>query len=330
LVVSIDLAVNLPKTIDGFRHLMIMKCSYSGYIVAAPLKSRSGIDVLNAFRNTWLAVAGKPHLIQADNELALSKGVFLEFMNQHGITLTNSLAYSPAGNGISEAAVKITKGCLRSFCMANDVVAHWPKFIWLITKSLNSLVTKSSGTSPELLFFGTKSPEVSQDILSFSNNAGLTRDNIPAGVYRAALLSCLQMVDESRNLSRARNLEYRNSHKMPKKIEVEDIVALKVMSKAVAQGVPRSLNKIWRGPFIVTKVFTKLLEVQNLLHGNKQLCSVDHVKPWHLNTFEYYLPASWDQEIRKIIPEEQHPEMDTRTTKQTVENPSLPEAIITK
>ena len=302
LVVSLDLAVNLPKTAEGYQHLLVMICNFSRFVCCAPLKTRSGQEILNAFRTTWLAMAGKPHVIVSDNELGLTGGPFKEFMQLYDIRHATSLPFSPMGNSFAERAVALTKGALRSFCMANDTAPVWHKYLWVVTRAVNSLVSRATGTSPELLMFGTKNLETEQEPVLFSNHHGLARDPVPSGVYRQALLACVKMVDDSRNLTRAKNLEYRNSHKMPTEFKEGQIVSKKVMTKQVAAGVPRALTKTHSGPFIITKLFTKLAEIQHCLNGHKQLSNIDYLRPWHENFYDFLLPPNWENELRQFLP----------------------------
>ena len=186
--------------------------------------------------------------------------------------------------------------------MANDVAQVWHKYLWVITRSLNSLVSRATQTSPELLMFGTASPLTESDPILFTDQLGKIKDQIPNGIYRAALLSTIQLVDSSRSSIRAKNLSYQNAHKVPLPFKVGQIVTKKIMSKQVAQGVPKALTKTYDGPYIILKLFTKLAEVQHVLRGHKQLSNIDYLRPWHENFYDFLLPPKWDQEVKRLLP----------------------------
>ena len=104
-----------------------------------------------------------------------------------------------------------------------------------------------------------------------------------------------------RDKNRAKNLEYKNNHKMPSKFKIGDLVLEKVMTKSVARGVPASLQPRYLGPYIVIQVLDKLVEMRHCLRGHKRIVSADFLKPYYSNDFDYALPPQWDSALKGFI-----------------------------
>jgi Integrase zinc binding domain len=297
-VVSMDLAVSLPVTHpEGYRHILIMVCNFTRFVMCAPLKDRSGESVLKAFRNTWLASIGVPMYIVCDNELSLTAGKFREFADTFNIKILNSLPWNPTGNSLAETSVKLCKQALRSFCLATSTGHQWDKHLWLISNCCNSLVSKSTNNSPDLLMYGFTPLNLMQNPVALLKASERPNSTVPTDVSRAAIVAMIENVCNVRDKQRMRNLRDKNAHKMPSPLHLGDVVLQKRMSKQIAQGIPMALTTKYKGPYVITDIHNKMASIRHCITGKRSLSSVDFLKPYFENKYDYSLPPAWDAEI---------------------------------
>ena len=60
-----DLVCDLPRSKDGYLHLLVAVCYLSKFVVARPLKSKRSHEVINQLNNIYFTY-GTPNIIQHD------------------------------------------------------------------------------------------------------------------------------------------------------------------------------------------------------------------------------------------------------------------------
>jgi len=316
--------ISLPKTFPHkYEHVLVCVDNYTKFCVAAPLRSKSSAEILEAFKRCWAGPIGLPAYIKSDNELGIANGVFKEWMDTYGVKHTTCLPYSPAGNGQAEITVKLLKQCLRAFAMQNDATATWDEYLWVITNSCNNLVSGSTLQTPDFLMHTNYCMNQMNNPIHLLQNPARFCKAIPEHEKRKEVLKIMQDVAKQHKLQVARNCSQKNAGKDPPPIEEGHLVLLKVMRKSPAAGVPNSLQPKWLGPFKVLKMYEKMASLKHCITGVERVASASHLKHYFTNVWEYQFPDNWDKPIEKWL-KQISPKIDKLWLKN---NPSLPETL---
>jgi hypothetical protein len=287
---------------------------------------------MTAFRDHWVAYAMLPGYVIADNELGITGGEMREFCDTYGIIIKNSLPWNPTGNSIAETAVRIVKNALRSFCIANDCTSHWHNYLWLICNQINALVSRSTNTSAELLLFHSTTLNLkTHPILLAHNKLNLpsffkdenTKIAIEAVNQQFNLepqlredmaqeipdnppdtLTLIEHVCNQRDKIRAQNMGQRNKSSGPEPFRINQLVLLKVMTKATATGVPFALQSRFTGPYIITHIGHDIANLRHCLQGHQRISSVKYLKPYLVNNYDYQMPPNWNGDLLQLSAQE--------------------------
>jgi hypothetical protein len=327
-LVSMDLAINLPITPRKNQHILCCIDQNSGYIVAAPIRSKSSEDILTAFLAHWITPISTPLAVMADNELGIQKGVFKEYCDENGIQIHASLPYSPEGNGMAEASVKIVKNCLRALVTAENDIKNWDRYLGQVCNSINSCISKGKGESPDYIMHQNHSLQLRTNPIVLLKNrkiipdfyksreaqvvANLTLDAIVQELGAENIATSVPpLPDETMNIIehtcnvrdkiRARNLEYRNSRKLPSEFHVGDVVLKRLVPKSTHAGIPFAMQRRYDGPYLVLQVYNKYVEIRHIKQGFKTIASTQYLKPYFHNDYDQRLPPGWQAEIVTAI-----------------------------
>ena len=81
-----------------------------------------------------------------------------------------------------------------------------------------------------------------------------------------------------------------------------DIVLHKRLAKTVLAGTAAALQTKYFGPYIIHKVFSgTMVKIQNLWTGKLKITSIDYLKPYFPNFYEFNFPAKWDKYIKPLL-----------------------------
>ena len=109
--VGVDLIIDVPSLYpdsDGYRHILVIVCYLSKYVLARPLLDRTTDSVIVALQDIYLEV-GVPEIIQHDQGKEFSSRAFKDFHDKLNVENRSTTAYHPQSNGLVEAHNKILK-----------------------------------------------------------------------------------------------------------------------------------------------------------------------------------------------------------------------------
>ena len=72
--IGMDLVWELPESVDDYKHLLVLVCYLSKYVVARPLKSKTSEEVVRNLQDIFLEM-GLPNIIQHDQGKEFTSGV---------------------------------------------------------------------------------------------------------------------------------------------------------------------------------------------------------------------------------------------------------------
>ena len=326
LVISIDLAINLPKTKDNQnQHVLVIVDNFSRFVAALPLRDKSSKGLLSAFKKCWLTGPGLPLHIVVDNEMGIIQGCFAEFCQLYNITIHTTAPYSPSSNGLAEKNVQLVKNSIRAFSSQNATKTTWDKFLWLITQAHNNLVCKATGVTPYQLMFGGTNHNPLHNPISIISDPVRFQKLAPAEETKAAVLSVIQSVVDLRDQQRAKNMAYANDHKMPRPYHVGDVVLLKRMTKSLIHGIPNAMQAKYSGPYEITRLFTTIAELRHCAYGNIRITHINYIKPYNECSTDYLLPSSWAEHLLDFL-KRKGPQIDKDKLRSDKISERLPDA----
>ena len=321
-----DLATDLPVTKNGNRHILIGVDHFSRFVILAGIPSRNAAAILHAFKTHWLPAFGAPLVIRSDNELSLGSTAFQNFCEKYGIVHSNSIAYGPQGNSIVEVVVKSIKNSLRSLAMMEDAKETWDEHLWVISSQFNAMPSRSLGhlSSERIMFqhsninlrthplvliqtrqaipslFKKKCEQLAfqcaHDEIRKNNDY---TDSVPENEFMdPAFLKTIQHVCNVRDAIRTQNEKlFQHRKNKPSPIKVADLVVLRHMAVGNTGGASAAVAQKQHGPFIVTRVGDRRVEILHCVQGFKRITSLQFVNKYTCNDQDFFLPRNWSAEL---------------------------------
>jgi hypothetical protein len=154
------------------------------------------------------------------------------------------------------------------------------------------------------LFKNQRSQDAIKHTLKAASEIPEFRDDIADSIPELPddTASFVEDICNAREKNRARNLEHKNSHKLPSPFHVSQLVLKKVKVKSTAPGVPFALKARWTGPYIITSLGHKYVEILHLAQGYRTIASADDLKPYYQNLEAFQLAPDWAGELDKLPP----------------------------
>lgn len=148
---AVDLAVDLPESPDGFKHILIVLIRGSEFRLLVPLKDKRNTTVATALWSL-MSIFGPPAIIQSDRGSEFIENTVKALTSVHGIDHRLIAQYNPRANGAVEKCVGTTKKLLVKLC---DGSSHnWPLFLPTIQFFFNRKINPTTGSAPFSLMFG--------------------------------------------------------------------------------------------------------------------------------------------------------------------------------
>ena len=118
-----------------FNHFLVAVDFFSTYVFIRPLRRVTATTVANEFLNHIIPFTGVPNILVTDSGSEFSNMIIKNICTVLGIDQRRGPAYRPTYNSRSKACVKLTKNCLKKFCLKNP--KHWAKAV--VVQSICSL-----------------------------------------------------------------------------------------------------------------------------------------------------------------------------------------------
>ena len=148
-MVTIDL--QLPKSHEGSRYLLVMVDHFSRYVVLAPVPDKSAAAVAHALITHIICPFTTPRVILSDNGLGFRNSLLTELCVQFSIKQTFTVAYHPNSNGLVERANRKILEALRP--VVGTLYEDWEDWIPQIGACINSSVCESTGKAPHYILY---------------------------------------------------------------------------------------------------------------------------------------------------------------------------------
>lgn len=149
--VATDLAVDLPESEAGFKHILILVDVATRFVVTKPLRDKSMESVARAMYEVF-ALFGPPKIIQSDNGTEFVNEAMAKLAKAAGVDHRLVAAYNPRANGVAERFVKTVKDTLHK--KLAGALGRWDDALPGVTMAINAKDARITGTAPFTLFFG--------------------------------------------------------------------------------------------------------------------------------------------------------------------------------
>ncbi|CAG2239543.1 unnamed protein product [Mytilus edulis] len=245
-----DILTCLPKTKDGYQHLLLVVDSFSRWPECFPLKTQEATEIAEVLYNEVFSRFGAPRAIVSDRGANFCSKLIQALCELFEVQRYHTSSYHPQTNSTCERMNRTIAQTLRTL-VAKDQ-SNWHKLIPSVMMALRmSTNTESTGYSPFQMLFG-KEMNLPFDI-SVQPKDGMSKT---AKNHLETLIDRLKIVKDIAKTS-VENSQEKTKNRYDKKAEapkfrIGDYVMLQSMK--VPKGLSPKLHPKWDGPFYVINV----------------------------------------------------------------------------
>jgi transposase InsO family protein len=146
----VDLVGPLPRSTDGYSHLLTILDRSTRWAEAIPLRSTTADCCATALVDGWVARFGIPQRITSDRGPQFVSTVWAAFTARLGIKSQLTTPYHPQANGAVERFHRRLKDALRARLAGSD----WPSHLPWVMLGLRVAPREDSGVSAAELVYG--------------------------------------------------------------------------------------------------------------------------------------------------------------------------------
>src|SRR5206468_3289314 len=151
-VLQIDFLEGLPKTTEGFTSIMVIICTFSGYIYLHALKTLTSKEIAGKLLQTF-SQSGLPSILITDSASGLVSAAMqelLEILRIRHVTCSPNLH---RGSGRVERKIRDINNSLRTMLERKDY-DRWNEFLPLFEMANRSIQSAERPFSPNEIIFG--------------------------------------------------------------------------------------------------------------------------------------------------------------------------------
>ena len=151
--ISMDLIGELyPPSKSGHKYALTVICMLMGYVFCVPLKSKSALEVVQAYIDHVYTKFGGSLQVLSDNGMEFKNWLFEQVTKELGVKYKKyTLPYCPASNGHIEGLHNFLKACISKHISPR---LEWTDVVPLACAAYNLVPNKHSRESPFFLMFG--------------------------------------------------------------------------------------------------------------------------------------------------------------------------------
>ena len=279
---AMDTIVGLPRTAQGYEHLLVIVDTFSRYIQLVPLKSLSSLEAIQAL-SKWMNTFGKPFSVLTDNASQMQL-VYKETLEHLGVEDRKIHPYSHEENSIVERTNKEVERHLRNIMFHEKVHSKWDEFLSAVERIKNNEICESTGVTPVELIFG-RNVNLDRGILYPLHQVPLSNMKMSDYILRQREIQAiaLQVAQETQAKTDAKHLATGSSEHRKTEFRINDYVL--VAYEKDGHKAPTKLHPILRGPCqIVNKVARPEGDIYTVQHMDSNKIEDFHVKllrPFH-------------------------------------------------
>lgn len=149
--ISIDLCGPLPRSTQGFCHILVVSDCFSKYVLLFPLRTATAVAVVKCLEDHVFLVYGCPQHVICDNGVQFRSNQFNNLCEKYSVNIIHTPAYSPQGNPV-ERVNRVLKTMLASYVADNH--RKWEQLLPKVGCAIRTSVHETTGVTPFFVNFG--------------------------------------------------------------------------------------------------------------------------------------------------------------------------------
>ena len=227
MTVGMDLFGSLTETPRKNKYVILLIDFYSKYIEAEPLKNKRSSTIADWFVNKIVLRHGAIERVLTDQGLNFCSkfmdSVFELTKAQH----IRTAPYHPETNGLAERAIRTVRQMMTHF--VNEQHNNWDLYLNKLVFAYNSAKQRTTMETPFKMLYG-REPTLPIDVTYKLRNRFKFGDN-----YQQAMEECQQLVRIRVSDAQMAQKHYFNKKHRDVKFNLNDLVALRVYTRAVGK-----------------------------------------------------------------------------------------------
>ena len=304
--------LELSKTDNGYRYVLLMVDSLTRWMEAIPLKTQEATEVATVIYRDLICRYGAPRTLVSDLGKCFLARVFQALSRLFQIKRHHTSAYHPQTNSACERVNRTLGQALRAFCNKQD---EWVEKLPGILMALRRTpADRSTKHSPFLLTFGQEMQAPVDTTLLPSDMPDKSTQN-----YLERLTTLVAEAEEfaTENCMHAQQ-RYKHDHDRKAdspSFKVGDLVTL--FTPKVPKGLSKKLYKKYDGPYVITEVGPNF--TYSLAHNDndKVWKSVNATRLSHYNDPQDRHKHTPDPDITQTITDDGSAPDDAQTSVQS-------------
>ena len=295
--IAIDILGPLPKSSDGNKYIMIVADYFTKWAEAYAIPNQEAVTIASKLVNEFITRFGVPRQIHTDQGRSFESKLFKAVCELLDVEKTRTTAFHPQSDGLVERLNRTLENMLSLYVEENQL--DWDVYLSLMMMAYRSTPQGSSLYSPNFLMFG-REIELPIDLLIGRppiDESDYGDENDYAAELRFKLESAYEYARYNLKKSADRqkkNYDHRSDHDL---LPVGQAVWLYTPTKK--KGISPKLQKVWKGPFVITDKLSDLVyRIQLTARSKPMIVHRDRL-------YRYYGrdPPTWFQVKETMIPE---------------------------
>ena len=260
--IAMDLIPNLPETLSGNRHILVIVDYFTKWVEAYPLQKMDAGTIASVFVSGFVSRFGAPENLHTDQGKNFDSNLFKEVCSLLGVHKTRTTAYHPASDGLVERFNQTLEKTLAAY--VSDHHRDWDVSLPAVLMAYRATPQSSTGYTPSYLLFGREMC-LPQDVAYGLPSGEAKQPSQHVKELRQRMEEAHAFVRERLQKVHQHQAHLHGAKAVPISFEIGDLVWLFI--PAIPVGTSRKFAKLWQGPF---KVLERLSEVTYRVQDTRQ------------------------------------------------------------
>lgn len=266
--IHIDILGPLKTTKTGNKYILVMIDQFTKWIELEPLPIQTSDVIAKALVDRFISRFGTPNLIISDQGANFTSQLFLSVCKLLQIAKNRTSPYRPSANGQVERSNRTILQMLRCYI---DKQEEWDEHLQQIASAIRSTQHRQTGFTPNKMMLGREVACPLDLMIGYKGKGREVDTEEYVASLSSAIIECHRMAREHLQNAQKRQKKDYDVKLNQSTYDTGDVVY--EINSATKVGSSQKLEKIWKGPFLVTKVLSPLLFV---IKGRKKEKVVHH------------------------------------------------------
>ena len=324
--IHMDILGPFPKSLCGNQYILMVIDQFTKWVEAFPIPNQAAETIADVLVKEYFAKFGIPLSIHTDQGKNFDGSVMESICKKFNIHKTRTTPYHPSSNGQIERYNRTILQMIRCFLEKEH---DWDKNLALLTSAIRGITNRQTGYSANKLMLGR------EIMLPIDIMLGTAKTDVSeTGNYIDTL---------EQNLSQAyatarkniQGFQQRQKRDYDVKLiqhqyKLGDLVYEIESSSKIGQS--NKLKKMWKGPYIVTKVISPVLyqikgkkDPRIVHHDHLKFCK-DREVPWWLTQLQTVMKQNQESQLETGEKSSQSSQITQSLDKQNPEQSQKPQS----